>query len=111
MRAAAHHTGQMLTVLRPAGQVQGCYIGSAINNTTGAAEATAATLLDSTVELVPVQLPTGSVRVSLGYLSTFEDVYAFVQFVQDTFADEKAVRLLAEALWELELERPADAYC
>lgn len=32
-----------------------------------------------------VQLPVGSVRVSLGYLSTFEDVYAFVQFLSRNY--------------------------
>lgn len=32
-------------------------------------------------DLVPTQVPLGSVRVSLGWASTFEDVYAFVQFL------------------------------
>jgi len=32
-----------------------------------------------------VQLPVGSVRVSLGYLSTFEDVYAFVRFLRKNY--------------------------
>lgn len=34
---------------------------------------------------VAVQLPTGSVRASLGSLSTFEDVYALVAFLQETY--------------------------
>jgi hypothetical protein len=39
-------------------------------------------------KLEPVQLPIGSVRASLGALSTFEDVYALVQFLQDTYVDK-----------------------
>uniref|UniRef100_A0A383WHU1 Aminotransferase class V domain-containing protein n=1 Tax=Tetradesmus obliquus TaxID=3088 RepID=A0A383WHU1_TETOB len=39
-------------------------------------------------KLEPVQLPIGSVRASLGALSTFEDVYALVQFMQDTYIDK-----------------------
>lgn len=35
--------------------------------------------------MVPVQLPTGSIRASLGSLSRFEDVYALVQFLRDTY--------------------------
>jgi hypothetical protein len=31
--------------------------------------------------LVPTQVPLGSVRASLGWASTFEDVYALVQFL------------------------------
>lgn len=34
------------------------------------------------VVLVPTQVPLGSVRVSLGWASTFEDVYALVQFLR-----------------------------
>lgn len=127
MRAAAHHRGQMLTVLRPASHVQaGCYVGAGRSPeaassaspaaTTGAASAAAAagapsTADDAAADLVPVQLPTGSVRISLGYLSTFEDVYAFVQFLKDAFMDEKSVMLMAKSALELELETPADAYC
>jgi hypothetical protein len=32
--------------------------------------------------LVPTQVPLGSVRASLGWASTFEDAYAFVQFLR-----------------------------
>ncbi|GBF95159.1 molybdenum cofactor sulfurase [Raphidocelis subcapitata] len=35
----------------------------------------------------PVVLPTGSVRASLGSLSTFEDLYALVTFLRDTYAE------------------------
>lgn len=34
---------------------------------------------------VPVTLPTGSVRASLGPLSTFEDVHAFVEFLRTIY--------------------------
>lgn len=37
--------------------------------------------------LVPVPLPVGSVRASLGALSTFEDCYALVRFLATTFTD------------------------
>jgi hypothetical protein len=39
----------------------------------------------STNHLVPVPLPVGSVRASLGTLSTFEDCYALVKFLGSTF--------------------------
>lgn len=38
-------------------------------------------------QLVPVPLPVGSVRASLGALSTFEDCYALVRFLGNTFMD------------------------
>jgi selenocysteine lyase/cysteine desulfurase len=34
---------------------------------------------------VQLRLPVGSVRVSLGFLSTFDDVYAFVAFLRTTY--------------------------
>lgn len=113
MRAASHHTGQMLTVLRPASQAQGSghHLGTSHNLTPETTGAPAAQPAEAPAVLVPVQIPTGSVRVSLGYLSTFEDVYAFVQFVRHTFADERAVRLLAESAWEPKPEKPEDAEC
>lgn len=36
----------------------------------------------SGVELVPTEVPLGSVRASLGWASTFEDAYALVQFLR-----------------------------
>lgn len=33
-------------------------------------------------QLVPTEVPLGSVRASLGWASTFEDAYAFVQFLR-----------------------------
>lgn len=39
-------------------------------------------------ELEPVQLPIGSVRASLGALSTFEDVYALLKFLVNTYIDK-----------------------
>lgn len=76
-RAAAKHTGQLLTVTRGG---------------------------------VPVQLPTGSVRVSLGYLSTFEDVHAFAAFLAASFVDDKGMQLAA-AYAEVDPEFNADQYC
>jgi hypothetical protein len=38
-------------------------------------------------QLVPVPLPVGSVRASLGALSTFEDCYALVRFLGTTFME------------------------
>ncbi|GAM28706.1 hypothetical protein SAMD00019534_118820 [Acytostelium subglobosum LB1] len=32
--------------------------------------------------------PTGSIRVSLGYMSNFEDIYEFIQFLRETFINE-----------------------
>jgi molybdenum cofactor sulfurtransferase len=40
-----------------------------------------------------VKKPLGSVRVSLGYMSTFEDVEAFCQFLEKTYIDRKAPAL------------------
>jgi hypothetical protein len=45
-------------------------------------------------KLEPVQLPIGSVRASLGALSTFEDVYALVKFLQDTYVDKDPPEVL-----------------
>ena len=52
---------------------------------------------EHTGQLRPVQLPVGSVRVSLGYLSTFEDVYAFVQFLKRNYLDTYHVVAAATA--------------
>jgi selenocysteine lyase/cysteine desulfurase len=43
------------------------------------------------VSLQWVKRPLGSVRVSLGYLSTFEDVEAFCLFLQSKYVDRAAV--------------------
>jgi selenocysteine lyase/cysteine desulfurase len=48
-------------------------------------------------QLRAVQLPVGSVRVSLGYLSTFEDVYAFVQFLKRNYMDADPAAAAAAA--------------
>lgn len=37
-----------------------------------------------------VKKPLGSVRVSLGYMSTFEDVEAFCRFMEKTYIDRVA---------------------
>jgi selenocysteine lyase/cysteine desulfurase len=99
-RATNNHRGQLLTVMRPA------------KNAGFAAAAAAAANLNSSTDgtgLVPVQLPTGSVRVSLGYLSTFEDMHAVLQFLHSTFRDDKGVKLLAAA--GSMLEWSAEVYC
>lgn len=35
-----------------------------------------------------IKVPLGSIRVSLGYMSTFEDCSAFVRFVEETYKDK-----------------------
>lgn len=47
-------------------------------------------------ELVPTELPIGSIRASLGYLSTFEDCYALVHFLETTFKDGKIVPIVTK---------------
>jgi hypothetical protein len=96
-RAANNHRGQLLTVMRPA------------KGPAAAADTTSSTDSTDGTGLVPVQLPTGSVRVSLGYLSTFEDMHALLQFLHGTFRDEKGVQLLAAA--DGLLQWSADVYC
>lgn len=49
------------------------------------------------VALKWVRKPLGSVRVSLGYMSTWEDVDAFVEFLAATFTDKPAATGDAEA--------------
>lgn len=34
-----------------------------------------------------VEVPLGSVRASLGYMSTWEDCYALVQFIESNYRD------------------------
>jgi molybdenum cofactor sulfurtransferase len=40
-----------------------------------------------------VKKPLGSVRVSLGYMSTFEDVEAFCLFMERTYLNRRAADL------------------
>ncbi|KAF8057669.1 hypothetical protein HT031_006018 [Scenedesmus sp. PABB004] len=47
--------------------------------------------------LAPVELPTGSVRASLGALSTFEDVYALADFLGRTYLDRPDRETLTDA--------------
>uniref|UniRef100_A0A383VTC1 Aminotransferase class V domain-containing protein n=1 Tax=Tetradesmus obliquus TaxID=3088 RepID=A0A383VTC1_TETOB len=89
-RAASNHRGQLLTVLRPA-------------------KAAAAADGSRDSGMVPVQLPTGSIRVSLGYLSTFEDMHAVLRFLHGKFVDDRGVKLLAAA--DSTLEWSAEVYC
>jgi selenocysteine lyase/cysteine desulfurase len=95
-RAVSNHRGQLLTVMRPA------------KDPAAAATANGSSSVIAT-GLVPVQLPTGSVRVSLGYLSTFEDMHALLQFLHGTFRDDQGVKLLAAA--DSMLEWSAEVYC
>lgn len=41
------------------------------------------------VALQWVDVPLGSVRISLGYMSTFEDVWAFSDFVEKRYKDRQ----------------------
>jgi molybdenum cofactor sulfurtransferase len=61
-----------ITVLRPAGAAEA---GMGEVGEQGAASG----------ELVPVDLPLGSLRASFGWASTFEDCYALVKFIKDTY--------------------------
>jgi selenocysteine lyase/cysteine desulfurase len=42
--------------------------------------------------MVSVELPIGTIRASLGYLSTFEDCYALIDFLESTFKDGRTGR-------------------
>ncbi|KAL7877688.1 hypothetical protein SRHO_G00043310 [Serrasalmus rhombeus] len=52
--------------------------------------------------------PTGSIRISFGYMSTFEDCRNFLKFVVSCFVD-KPLRLDQERLARLRLAAPAEA--
>ena len=65
-----------ITVLRPVGGPQGGGSGRA-SPAAGKAVATG--------DLVPVELPLGSLRASFGWASTYEDGYALVQFIKNTY--------------------------
>ena len=45
--------------------------------------------VQSAVSFVAVQLPVGTVRVSLGAYSRFEDVHVFVTFLDEAFEDKR----------------------
>ena len=59
------------------------------------AAASAGGAVSSELRMVAVQLPVGTVRVSLGAYSRFEDVHAFVAFLYGAFEDERGMRLVA----------------
>lgn len=88
-RAAEGHTGPVLVVMRPRPAVPGTTVNTANStDTTEAGSAAAAGPAGGDGhQLVPVPLPVGSVRASLGALSTFEDCYALVRFLGTTFKD------------------------
>jgi len=101
-RAAEGHTGPVLVVMRPRPAAHGTNTTSTApqagtQSDTWAASGTAAAAGEGAAvngaegsgphQLVPVPLPVGSVRASLGALSTFEDCYAFVRFLGTTFKD------------------------
>lgn len=48
--------------------------------------------------LVSVELPIGTIRASLGYLSTFEDCYALIDFLESTFKDGRTGRTVQKGL-------------
>lgn len=84
-RAATFHRGPFLVVMRPQGAPkQKQEVPPSPGSTTAVREA-AVTFFEGgdlqgghEAPLVPVPLPLGSVRVSLGAYSTFEDCYALV---------------------------------
>lgn len=74
-RAAKSHKGPILVVMRPQGCNSGCSSSSpeAVVRLAGEHQQQ-----DGEPQLEAVPLPLGSVRVSLGAYSTFEDCYALV---------------------------------
>lgn len=90
-RAAEGHTGPVLVVMRPHPTATGTPVNTANSTHTAGADSAAATAAGPAGgdghQLVPVPLPVGSVRASLGALSTFEDCYALVRFLGTTFRD------------------------
>jgi len=88
-RAAEGHTGPVLVVMRPRPAAPGTTVNTTNSTgTTGADGVAAAGAAGGDGHhLVPVPLPVGSVRASLGALSTFEDCYALVRFLGTTFRD------------------------
>lgn len=99
-RAAEGHRGQLLTVLRPA---------SNDTREPRRAAASAGGAVSSELRMVAVQLPVGTVRVSLGAYSRFEDVHAFVAFLYEAFVDKRGMRLVAAS--SQELDKPVDLHC
>lgn len=107
-RAAEGHTGPVLVVMRPRALATSSSVASDASTATdasmGASTPSRAAAGDPTDtgadmgadggegggvhhQLVPVPLPVGSVRASLGALSTFEDCFALVRFLGTTFLD------------------------
>lgn len=97
-RAAAGHKGPVLVVMRPqhhdataATPTDTSSSRTQHNNQQQQKQTVAASeqpVSHSDEEsLVPVPLPLGSVRVSLGPYSTFEDCYALVRFLVHTFRE------------------------
>lgn len=76
-RAAKSHKGPILVVMRPQGCNSGCSSSSpeAVVRLAGEQQQQQQ---DGEPQLEAVPLPLGSVRVSLGAYSTFEDCYALV---------------------------------
>ena len=102
---AGHWEDPYISVWRPAAvpvsvaaAAAGTARGGTYNTKTQAGAATAitrencggereaeATSVNRRRKMVLVKIPNGSVRASLGYLSTFEDVYALVDFLYTNY--------------------------
>eukprot|EP00931_Biecheleriopsis_adriatica_P057958 TRINITY_DN34433_c0_g1_i1.p1 TRINITY_DN34433_c0_g1~~TRINITY_DN34433_c0_g1_i1.p1 ORF type:complete len:532 (-),score=91.92 TRINITY_DN34433_c0_g1_i1:30-1589(-) len=65
-------------------EMQGCGLGPAFIKRR-ASEVASGTLTRSAIEDPAVEIPLGSVRVSVGYLSTFPDIQALVEFLQQEY--------------------------
>lgn len=105
-RALISHRGPLLTVLRPPSVAQAtpssCTSPSLNQSTVITAAAASNPGTGVNAGLAHVHLPTGSIRVSFGFMSTFEDVHALVSFLLTTFRDNKAATLVAEVLQDVE---------
>ncbi|WIA16844.1 hypothetical protein OEZ85_013779 [Tetradesmus obliquus] len=84
-RAAKFHKGPILIVMRPQGSNSSSSSSSSPEAIVRLAEQQQQDAGEPPLEAVP--LPLGSVRVSLGAYSTFEDCYALVRLLGGTFTD------------------------
>ncbi|KAG1671558.1 hypothetical protein FOA52_011280 [Chlamydomonas sp. UWO 241] len=82
---------QFVHVQRPAAAAAAAGSGAATAPAGTEPVASAAVSLNHPAEIALewVDVPLGSVRISLGWMSTFEDVYAFARFVEDKYKDRE----------------------
>ena len=87
-RAATGHKGPLLIVMRPRSAAINTQYQGKETHTTAMEEDQQQEASGGAAEgLVPVSLPTGSVRASLGPLSTWEDCWVLCRFLGSTFKD------------------------